>query len=426
MDGTVAPLLSCLAFAAGIGAWLLVYLQRRPGWPAKALLLYFGLCLSLILLRWHFQPDLAMYDTSKYQNAAAQIAALLRADFWGNLPYILKPHAAYTVPLGLLYFLFGTSEPLGQLLNTVLGLGIILNLHRLAALWFSRRTADLASLAMALCPVGWLLGSTLNRDMMVVFSITFLFRMLSGLPEKGGLESSFGRLAGILASLLWMTLLRPPLLILGGLAVLVFWLVGRRGSPRSFRLSRILKWSNVLLVAALGSLAFIAAGNYYRSDAPFDSEIPGLSDMESMNRRLRVSEAAGSAYFQDVSYSSFGDVLRAMPLAAFYFLFSPLPWQVTTAKQALGLVDTAWMVLLCWFFLKGIRPLYQQHPRLAAALLAFLLLGICASGVLQANAGSALRHRTMFSFLMIPVAIDGLRARRGSGVLVRVRYQTSG
>lgn len=170
MDGSAAPLLSCLAFTAIIIAFLLRFFQKQGGLLAGTLLGYFGICSALIVLRWYFQPDLAIYDTAKYQTLGAQIAALLRADFWGNLPYIIKAHAAYTLPLGLLYYLFGTSEPLGQMLNTALGLGVILNLHRLAAFWFSRRTADLTVLFLALYPTGWILGSTLNRDMMVVFS----------------------------------------------------------------------------------------------------------------------------------------------------------------------------------------------------------------------------------------------------------------
>jgi hypothetical protein len=46
------------------------------------------------------------------------------------------------------------------------------------------------------------------------------------------------------------------------------------------------------------------------------------------------------------------------------------------------------------------------------ALLTFLLVGFAISSVLQANAGSAMRHRTMFSFLMFPIAVQGMTRRQ--------------
>lgn len=427
MDGSAAPLLSCLAFASIITAFLLRFLQKQGGLLAGTLLGYFAICSALIVLRWYFQPDLAIYDTAKYQNVAAQIAALLRADFWGNLPYIIKAHAAYTLPLGLLYYLFGTSEPLGQLLNTALGLGIILNLHHVAASWFNRRTADLTALFLALYPTGWILGSTLNRDMMVAFSITLLFRFLGALSERQGAGARVGLGAAALGCLVWMALLRPPLLMLGIMVILVYWLVNpRRGVSAQGWLYRTLRAGFILVMLILGGIGFSWVGDRYLAESPFEYEVTRFADVESMNQRLEISEDAGSTYERRGPYASYWEVAKAMPLAAVYFLFSPLPWQVTTYKQALGIVDSTWMMVVLWFFLKGIGPLYRRRRKICLALLAFLIVGISGSSVLQANAGSAIRHRLMFSLLMVPVAVQGMTVRQGSRAPVAVRYQTSG
>ena len=142
------------------------------------------LCLTLIFIKWYLRLDLAVYDIEKYQSASTRIATLLKADPLGNLPYILQPYAAYTIPLGLLNFIFGDSQLPGQLLNTIMGLGVILNLHRLATLWFNRRVANYTALFMALYPYGWILSTTLNRDMMISFCITRFFCSLSELQSK--------------------------------------------------------------------------------------------------------------------------------------------------------------------------------------------------------------------------------------------------
>jgi hypothetical protein len=114
-----------------------------------------------------------------------------------------------------------------------------------------------------------------------------------------------------------------------------------------------------------------------------------------------------------------------MPLATFYFMFSPLPWQVSSPKQGVGVLDSTWMMLVCWYFLKGIKPLYRSNRKLALALLTFLLVGFTTSSVLQANAGSAMRHRTMFSFLMFPIAVHGMTRRQLSRSALRMKTQNA-
>lgn len=430
MKAPLLPLLTSFPLAALLLAWVLYLCQRRGGRLGQALLGYYLLCLGLILFRWYWQPALALYDTSKYQSLAAEIAALLRADFWGNLPYILKPHAAYTIPLGFLFFLFGVSEPAGQLLNTALGMGIILNVHRLAQVWFQRRVADTAALFLACCPILWILGSSLNRDMMTAFGISLLFRLLSRflLLREGGRLPWLTAL-GLAATLLWLGLLRPPLFLLGGLAVAVAWAV-RRGSGSGW-LPRLMRILLVTGLAAAAGFVVILAALYYQQVSPLDYEITQFADLQKINQRVANSQQAASAYFTGVSYGSYGELLKALPLAGVYFLFSPFPWQIQTAKQALGLLDSAWMLCMVWFFLKGVGPLYRRQPRIAVALVTFVLLGVAASSVLQANVGSALRHRTMFSFLMVPVAVAGFLSRSpkylaGAGSGHPARYEAGG
>jgi len=414
MEASVLPWLSCLALAAIITAFLLRYLQQRETILAWILLGYFGACLAFIAIRWYGGLDWGVYDVEKYQTWAAQIAALLRTDFWGNLPYLWTSYAAYTLPLGLLYAVFGISEPLGQLLNTVFGLGVILNLHRIATLWFNRRTADRTALFVALYPYGWVLGGTLNRDMMILFCITLLFRSLTELQNQERIGSRLGFWVIALASLCYMTLLRTPLFILGALAIFTFWVVNPLVSPRRRSLMRATRWIALSLALVLSIISFLTLGRYLTPRTDFEQGITGFSDVDSLNQRLRISENAASAYLTGVTYRSYLEVVKAMPVATCYFLFSPLPWQVSSPKQALGILDSTWLILVAIYFLKGIKPLYRRHRKLTWALLAFLIVGVTTSSVLQANVGSAMRHRTMFTFLMFPVAVSGMTVRRTS------------
>jgi 4-amino-4-deoxy-L-arabinose transferase-like glycosyltransferase len=425
MEAFLVQWLSFLAFAAIIAAFLLCHLQQRKDTLAWILLGYFCVCFTLIIVKGYLRLNLANYDIEKYQAASAQIAALLRADFWGNLPYVLKPYAAYTLPLGLLYYVFGTSEPLGQLLNTVMGLGIILNLHRLATLWFNRRIADHTALFLSLYPYGWILSSTLNRDMMIAFGITLFFCLLSELQGREGTGSRLWLLLAALGSLFYMALLRPPLLILGAIALFVYWMVNPLAKSKRGRLYRTVRLSFIILVVFLGSTNFYLFGKYYLARSHLEQEATQFSDIGNINQRLRISEDAGSAYMRGVKYSSYLDIVKVMPWATVNFMFSPLPWQVTSPKQALGILDSTWLMLVCVYFLKGIKALYRRNRKLTLALLTFLIVGVTTSSVLQANAGSAMRHRTMFSFLMFPVAVHGVTRRQVARSPIRVRVRAS-
>jgi hypothetical protein len=421
MEASLVQWLSCLAFAAIILACLLYNLQKQNNTLAWILIGYFIVCLSLIAVRWYLRMDLAVYDAEKYQAYGSQIAALLRADFLGNLPSIRKPYAAYTLPLGLLYYVFGDAEILGQLLNVVMGLGVILNLHRLATLWFNRRVADHTALLMALYPYGWILSTTLARDMMIAFCITLFFRALSELRVRERLRSPWLWVT-ILGSLSYMAFLRAPLIILGGLALFAY-VMARPGMARQrSRLYRAVRLTFIVFVMLLGSVSFFVFGKFYTAQSPLENGATQFCDVGNMNQRLRNSEDAGSAYMKGVNYSSYQDVIKTMPLATIYFMFSPLPWQVTSPKQALGVLDSTWMVLLCWYFVKGIKPLYRRNRKLTVALLTFILVGFATSSVLQANAGAAMRHRTMFTFLMFPIAVQGLTRRQSSRSASRIRF----
>jgi hypothetical protein len=422
MNAFLDPWLSSLAFAAIIIALLFRHLQQRDDPLAWILIGYFCICFALIALKWYLRVDLAVYDVIKYQSSGVRIASRLKADFLGNLPYILEPYAAYTIPLGILYYFFGDSQLPGQLLNTIMGLGVILNLHRLATLWFSRRVADYTALFMAIYPYGWILSTTLNRDMMIAFCITRFFRSLSELQNRERVGSHLGLWVSALASLLYMGLLRPPLLILCGLALFVYWITNPGAVPRRGRLYRTVRTSFIVLVMLLGSAGFFLFGKYYTARSQLEQEATQFCEVGGMNQRLRISEDAGSAYMKGVNYSSYQDVIKVMPLATVYFMFSPMPWQVTSPKQALGILDSTWMLLVCWCFLRGIKPLYRSNRKLTLALLTFLFVGFTTSSVLQANAGSAMRHRTMFSFVMFPVAVHGMIKRRATR---RVRFRAT-
>lgn len=414
-------ILRLTALASIISAILSCYLLRHRNTLAKLFLLYFTICFTFILIKWNLLNELGTYDAKLYQLLGATISSQLHRDFIGNLPEIFHGYSAYTVPLGFLYFILGPSELVGQLFSTVIGLGVLYNVHRLTLACFNRQAAALAALMLTLYPYGWVLASTLNRDMPIAFFIALLFRTLAEAQNDSRHNSRKGRYAIVLVCIACLALLRPPLLLLCGLVLGLSLLVQRRGLSAS--LFQPLK--TILAVALIvGAIITVFRAPGRLDSFPLARQALQFVSLENLNHRLESSEDANSAYMAGLRYASARDIPFIMPLATLYFMYSPLPWQVRSPRQALGLLDSALLLFLTYFFLKGITNLYHRRKKFTLQLLIFLIVGFCTSSLLQSNVGAAMRHRTMFFILMVPVAAHGLRCAPRGRTIPRPISQT--
>jgi hypothetical protein len=402
--------------------FFLYHLLTKNHELSRIILVYFAVCLIFIHLKWLFAFDLGSYDAALYHSLALRIHDLLEQDFFGNLCSIFQAYSAYTVPLGITYYLFGDIQLLGQIFSAVVGIGVIYNSYHLAEAWFDPKVAKITSLCLAFYPFGWVLAGTLNRDLLIIFFLTFFFGRISDFQKAQGGPVRFGTRVGAVACVAYLTLLRPPLLVLITLSYPVYLLAKSASSGKISGLFKPLRLLGVLaIISTLGLLVFYV-GTEFGAKTYILQKATQFMDYEEINKRLANSAEADSAYLTGVRFSSWQDILTALPLTVLYFLFSPLPWQVHTPKHALGLMDSILLIWLVYYFLKGFPSFCQRNRRMALFLLAFLLTGILTSSVIQANVGGAMRHRTMFSFLMLPVAVQGFlnsyrRRRRGNHAL---------
>jgi hypothetical protein len=407
MSSAAFSILPLTAWASVIMAFLLWYLLKNRHTLAKIFLLYFSFCFTFILLKFCLHIDLGTYDARLYHSLATTISLQLSHDFPGNLPRLFQAYSAYTVPLGFLYFIFGASEPLGQLFSTVAGLGVLYNVHRLTLTCYHRQAANLAVLLVALYPYGWVLATTLNRDMPIAFFITLLFRTLAEAFSDSPHKSRQAAFIKGFGCVVYLTLLRPPLLVLCGLTLGFSLLIRKQGELRSSNVFQPLKTilAGMLILAA--TLTFFWAKDRLTAFSLARQTLQ-FTAIDNLNLRLESSEDANSVYLPKRRYGSAKDLLLTVPLATCYFMYSPLPWQVRSPKQALGLVDSTLLLVLTYYFLKGLPDLYRRRRKFALVLVFFLAIGFAASGLLQSNAGAAMRHRTMFFILMVPAAAYGL------------------
>ncbi len=397
------------------------YLLFRNNYLSRIIIAYSFVCLTVIHIKWFLDLDLGSYDAALYHSIASGIHKGLKKDFLGNLGGIFQAYSAYTVPLGVVYFLFGDVQLIGQIFSMVIAIGVIVNLHRLAESWFDPKVAKLTSLSVALYPFGWILAGTLNRDLPIILFLTFFCCLVTDLQNAHDDFSRLWKQTLAVACVVYLTLLRPPLVILIAFSYSVYLLVKPKTSDKP-GLSKPLKFLAILVVSAALGLLLFYLGTQSGAKTYLVNKAIQFLDFGEINKRLANSSEADSAYMTGVRFSSLQDIAVALPLAVTYFLFSPFPWQIHSAKHALGLIDSLLLILLSYYFIRGFPSFCRRNRRMALFLLAFVTAGVLTSSIIQANVGGAMRHRTMFSFLMLPVAAHGIlnspkRLRRGNMLL---------
>jgi hypothetical protein len=396
---------SGLSFGLVISTLLACYVMVKRSILGVVMLSFFILCLILVLTNyvWDYLPaGKLIYDSAIYHQTAGQISSHLSQKFWANLiaDYGMVDTSAYTLPLGVLYYLFGPSEIVGRLLSVLASVGIIWNLYNLALRLFNRRVATLTIIMLMFCPYLWYLSIRLIRDTIIIFLITLFFRMLAEIKFNRSLTTKIGQYFIGIAAIFYLGCLRPPLLLILMLTFITF-IVATTSIRTKFKIIVF------LTIVSCSSIGILFYAKIYSDSVLVDSL--SYMKLQTINEGISYDkEHADSFYKGNIKYNNITDIFKNMVPSIFYFLYSPLPWTINKARQLLGLIDSFQIMILTYFFAKGFKVLYKRSQEFALSLLVFLLVGITVGSILVQTAGAAMRYRTMFTFVIFPVAAYAL------------------
>jgi hypothetical protein len=167
--------------------------------------------------------------------------------------------------------------------------------------------------------------------------------------------------------------------------------------------TRKLKISNyirpiIYFFAILGSLiGFVAFFSIYQQ----------LNNIEGNNLEYALNlaqaaeaEAGGSTYLQGIYARNVFDLVWYLPLQAFYFLFSPMPWDVRNIFMLGSCLQAGIIFILCLqVFKKGHKILMDNN--LLMLLLISILISSLTLGLGVKNAGSAERWRLPSTLILM-------------------------
>lgn len=132
--------------------------------------------------------------------------------------------------------------------------------------------------------------------------------------------------------------------------------------------------------------------------------VPSLS-LGLIVSRARNTATGGSAYLPELYPATPYDLLWYLPVQGFYFLFSPMPWDVTSIPNAFAPVAS----LLAWTVLALVVVAGSRHWRRVVddwrlvAVVGTVVLTSIGFGAATKNAGGALRWRLPITLVLLAV-----------------------
>lgn len=120
------------------------------------------------------------------------------------------------------------------------------------------------------------------------------------------------------------------------------------------------------------------------------------------------NNTAGTAYLLWLPvYTNLIDMIWQSPIRAFYFIFSPLPWDIKRLQDIIILMfDSSFYIYGCYLFLKYKNKFSRKDHSILSALIISFVVTAFIYGLGTFDYGTAIRHRAKFmSLLFIVVAV---------------------
>lgn len=279
------------------------------------------------------------------------------------------------------YLIFGRYELIPQLLNTVLFLISTIYIYKISCKLTDKNVAIKVALIFSLLPTQLVFSvSILRESFILLFFVLYCFYSMEWLEKK--------KRAHLVISLIFLiisTLFHSGMIIVV-LTLPIIYLIKSKQNI-------FIKVTFIILMLILG---FILLNNLGLSKLSGDDGGLSFDKIASYNDEIIDSR---TVYLQSLPKDNFVISLFLFPVYLFFFLFKPFIWEVRTAGDLLGLFDSVSIFIFSWLSVKIV-----SENKLFLFLILVFLIGTMAFAWGTNNYGTALRHRSKFSWIVLILA----------------------
>lgn len=335
-----------------------------------------------------FAPDQMTYESRGM--------GMLR--FWmgeGRMPSRVEGtlQLAYPAMNAVIFLAFGFAKSAPAMLNVFMSAWTAIPVYYLTLL-LVRQNRSVARLAAGLTVFfpSLILWSVLNvREAPTILAIVSSLYFAVALQRS----PSFANLAGAVVSLSVLAVFREYMTVLVGAGAVVGMIIGRGRSP---------------VRAFLYGLSLLMLLTFVGQAVGLGESLGGEASLEQIEAtRQGFLYGAGSAYGADADVSTPAGALRFLPVGLTYFTLAPFPWAIRSTLQAMTLPETLMWYALLPLGLWGVWLVARHDFRTFTVPLAVLILVTFAYAMVQANVGTAYRHRAQILPIVFIFCAIGIR-----------------
>ncbi|WP_160134087.1 hypothetical protein [Halococcus salsus] len=349
----------------------------------------FGLAFVLRLLA----IPLAVFRISPYSQADATgfsvVAGILAQRILsGTLSTATRYTDTYEIWSSVLspfWFLPVGGPVLARIFIAMLGACAVYNAVLIARRLGTPMAGLLTGVPLAVYPSIVLVQSSLLREAAVLFSVTTTARLLLIVSDHGQVPFASSRSRETVA-----------LVVLSG-GLLAF--------------ATLLREYNLpLYVAAIGAgcIAYYSKTWWGKAVAALAVVAGGVGAWVLRELLLgrfnffRDARARGrTVYLSGVRFDTLLDLISFAPIGAAYFLFTPFPWQIGSVLDVPVMFEGLTNILYAFAGVAGVVVAFKRDRVATIGLLTYFVLGVTFYGLGTANFGTGVRHRQMFSWVLL-------------------------
>ena len=318
-----------------------------------------------------------------------------------GLPIELPTYGGfYSAFIGFIYYIFGRSSFLIQIINVFVGMLIVFNIYRIGSFLWGERFGQRAAWISTFFPTLILYAAIILRETFILYFLTLSLYYLLKWHDKGEIKffifsSLLILFGGILHNALTLGLL------VHGYLILKRWFkecILRRHAKCCIR------------VTASGLLILVIVGGVLMTGVGLHQKFGNISTLDDIRNHQVHAARDRAIYLENLSLTKPIDIIWQLPIRIIYFLFTPFPWMASSLIDFIGIADvTFYMVLIIRAWKRHNNRFYARKV-LPLTLMFLVLLVIFAMGC--SNYGTALRHRVKIVPMLIIWAVAPLNKHR--------------
>ena len=313
----------------------------------------------------------------------------------GNFPFPFKEInsiTSYGTFLGLISKVFGDYSLIYRIINGFIGSLLVVLVYRISKMILINKISSyIIAFLVALTPSYILFTSLIMRDSIVWILTLFIFYFfIKGIKNMKIYYVLMGSFVSTI--LIFFRKLNAPILVLLGFLALIFILVQRKYYFKKIKL-KFMKVSLLGIIASLGVFTsiftlFFILSTYGRSDI-----------IDYASSELLWRNQGGGAYLEYIHYKNFYDIVYYFPVKFLHFFFGPFLWNSNSLFSMLVSIESFLNTIFFILILTNIKYFFKmdfKRKLLFMFTFFFTFSFIAANSVIDANYGTAIRHKMIF------------------------------